>query len=136
MKSVEEINAEYREAGWGKLAEHLGYNPYYMDDKAVAVVKDVYDRLNDPVEFHALRQAVVGKRVRQVLIAGQLYGPEEIAEIRQDIINLRDNALSMGAMEWAVLLSHVIGLLLCMQNIFDGDPVVLNGHKAYQEITK
>ena len=136
MKSVEEINAGYRAAGWGTVAEFFGHQPYYVDDKAVGVYEEIYEALADHVKLGQLREAVIGKRRREVLIAGGLVGVEEITGMRDNLIQLRDEALKQGDMEWAVLLSHVIHLLLVTKYIFDGDPVLLNGRQTYQEVTE
>lgn len=135
MKSVEEINAEYRAKGWGKVAEHFGHQPYYVDDKVVGAYEEIYEALNDASKLHALRTAVIGKRIRQVMIAGQLFGPEEVHDIRAALIKLRDGALETGAMEWAIILSQVIGLMLCLECVFDGDEITRNGQLAYLEVS-
>lgn len=133
MKSVEEINAEYREAGWGKLAEHLGYNPYYMDYKAVGVVKDVYEKLMEPNGDAELRFAVKGKRVRTALINDTMYGPKEVEDIREEIIALRDNALKVGQMQWALLLSINIALLQVLAQMLDCNIDIKDGEKWLEE---
>lgn len=133
MKSVEEINAEYRATGWGKLAEHLGYNPYYMDDKAVGVVKDVYEKLMEPNGDAGLRFVVKGKRVRTALINDTMYGPKEVESIREDLGALHDSALSNGAMEWAVLLSINIALLQVLAQMLDCNINIKDGEKWLEE---
>lgn len=47
-------------------------------------------------------------------VAGQNYGREEALELRKNLIQLRDAALTIGQMEWAVHLSHAVGLWACM----------------------
>lgn len=133
MKSVEEINEGYRAEGWGKLAEHLGYNPYYMDDKAVGVVKDVYEKLMEPNGDAELRFVVKGKRVRTALINDTMYGPKEVESIREEIIELRNGALSSGQMQWALLLSINIALLQVLAQMLDCNIDIKDGEKWLEE---
>lgn len=37
-----------------------------------------------------------------------IYDRESVGELRENLIQLRDSALSSGNMEWAVMLSHTI----------------------------
>jgi len=47
-------------------------------------------------------------------IAGASYGPEEAFELRQELINLRDESLAQNDFEWSVKLSHSIALMFDM----------------------
>lgn len=49
-------------------------------------------------------------------VAGQDYNRKEALELRDVLIELRDHALKGGQMDWAVHLSHAVGLWACMIN--------------------
>ncbi len=44
-------------------------------------------------------------------VAGVIYDRKTLSAHRESIIELRDGALEQGVMEWAVTLSHTIGIL-------------------------
>lgn len=58
--------------------------------------------------------------MKQVEINDTLYGPEEVHEHRELIIQLRDNALKQGNMEWALILSITVALLQVLQSELEG----------------
>lgn len=59
--------------------------------------------------------------MRQIEIAGMRYGPEEVADLAEELGTIRDEALKQGAMGWAVILSHTIGLLNSMSIILNDE---------------
>lgn len=128
------VNALYREEGWGKVAEYFGHEPYDVESQARVAYAEMYEALADHMKLFPLREAIIGKRRREVLVSGGLVGVEEIKAMRANMIQLRDGALEMGAMEWALMLSHVIHVLLIMTYIFDGDPVTLLDKQTYTEV--
>lgn len=135
MKSVEEINAKYRAEGWGKVAEHFGLNPYRTESQARDVLRNVYACLDNPHEMQELRIATTGLRPRQVLVSGTLIDADKVNDLRADIITLRDECLRAGRMDWAVVLSHNVALLACLNVVLSGDRYVNeDGAQLYMEI--
>jgi hypothetical protein len=53
-------------------------------------------------------------------VAGQLYDGEAIDSLRENIIILRDSALKNDDMQWAVILSHTVGVLAKVKEELDG----------------
>lgn len=49
--------------------------------------------------------------MRTLHAAEMEYGPEEILALREDVIQLRNEALKQSEFTWAVCLSHVIALM-------------------------
>lgn len=54
--------------------------------------------------------------VKQVLINDTLYGPEEVDDHREQIIELRDHALKNNQFEWAIILSITVALLATLSS--------------------
>lgn len=59
--------------------------------------------------------------MKQVEINDTLYGPEEVLDHRERLIELRNHALKQNSFEWAVLLSVTIGLLQVLAAELNGD---------------
>ncbi len=49
--------------------------------------------------------------MKRPVIADIEYGPNEVEQIRNAVIELRDEATKQAAFDWSVTLSHTIGLL-------------------------
>lgn len=135
MKSVEEINAEYRAEGWGKVAEAFEHSPYYVDDRAVGAYQEIWEALDNPEVMQRLREKTGTLRPRQVLVSGTLIDADKVNDLRADIITLRDECLRAGRMDWAVVLSHNVALLACLNVVLSGDRYVNeDGAQLYMEI--
>jgi hypothetical protein len=46
-----------------------------------------------------------------ITFADMTLAPEDVASLRQSIIELRDEALKQNDFQWAVTLSHVVAVL-------------------------
>ncbi len=57
------------------------------------------------------QRPVVHKTYPTFEVAGVIYDEAAILAHRERVIQMRDAALSQGAMDWAVELSHNIGIL-------------------------
>lgn len=57
--------------------------------------------------------------VTSVEVAGVIYDAPKVREHRELIIQMRDAALEQNAMDWAVALSHNIGLLNHLANTLE-----------------
>jgi hypothetical protein len=44
-------------------------------------------------------------------VSGIVYDKENLTSLRNELIGLRDTALGTGRFDWAVILSHVVGVM-------------------------
>lgn len=58
---------------------------------------------------------------KAVQINDTQYGPEEVLDHREVVIQLRDSALAAGQMEWALHLSITVALLQVLASELNGD---------------
>lgn len=129
------VNAMYREEGWGKVVEHFGHEPYDVESQARSAYAEIYECLDDPFKMQKLREATGTLRPRQVLVSSTLIDADKVNDLRADIITLRDECLRAGRMDWAVVLSHNIALLACLNVVLSGDRYVNeDGDRLYMEI--
>ena len=133
QETRDRVNAMYRKEGWGKLAEHFGHEPYDVESQARTAYAEVYEKLMEPNGDAELRFVVKGKRVRTALINDTMYGPKEVESIREEIIELRNGALSSGQMQWALLLSINIALLQVLAQMLDCNIDIKDGEKWLEE---